>query len=82
MSNLLPYFTPNHSSKGNADGLPNLLNDFFERRIQVIKSGVHCFVFGFTFPDYSADVQSTDFNLPPPPASRSTSPKFDKFIFG
>jgi hypothetical protein len=59
------------------DGLPNLLNNLFERRFQVIKGGVHCFVFGFALPNHSAHVQRTDeglgivvlsnFNLPPPP---------------
>ena len=54
-----------------ADGLPNLVNNLFERRFQVIKGGVHCFVFGFTFPDHSAHVQRTDEGLgiilPTPP---------------
>ena len=70
--------------------LPNLLNDFFERRFQVIKGGVHCFVFGFAFPDHSAHVQRTDeglgivvlSNFDPPSALAGTSPKCDKFIFG
>ena len=44
-------------------GLPNLLNDFFERRFQVIKSSVHCFVFGFSLPDHSADVQRANKGL-------------------
>ena len=45
------------------DKLPNLLNDFFERCFQVIKGSVHCFVFGFAFPDHSAHVQRTDEGL-------------------
>jgi hypothetical protein len=40
--------------------LPNLLNNLFERRFQVIKGSVHCFVFGLAFPDHSASVQSAD----------------------
>ena len=59
------------------DELPNLLNNLFERRFQVSKGGVHCFVFGLAFPDHSAYIQRTDerlgivvlsnFDLPPPP---------------
>ena len=45
------------------DELPNLFNDFFERRFQVIKGGVHCFVFGLAFPDHSTHVQRTDEGL-------------------
>jgi hypothetical protein len=46
-----------------ADVLPNLLNNLFERRFQVIKGSVHCFVFGFAFPDHSAHVQCMDEGL-------------------